>query len=108
MPTYPDEDIRNNVTGVVVVAVRVAHTGHCQSFSVLEAPSETIKAAVASALRGWAFQPWWPDGYVMQSLLTFYFVRKDQTYLVLSPADAGYVGKLGSRDVTANTTTERR
>jgi TonB family protein len=55
-PVYPEESLKNNVTGRVVVDILVDENGKVPEAKVKEAPDELTGQAVVEAAKKWEFQ----------------------------------------------------
>ena len=55
-PLYPEESLKNNVIGRVVVDILVDENGKVPEAKVREAPDELIGRAVVEAAKQWEFQ----------------------------------------------------
>lgn len=96
VPVYPEDAIRERKTGVAVAEIEIEPAGNVSRVTVLEAPSPSIEASVAGALRLWQFQPTSSQGGQVLKLrgkLTFYFVIQGGKGEVFSPGKAPYVGR---------------
>jgi TonB family protein len=56
-PTYPDESLRNHVTGRVVVQILVDENGKVPEATVMEAPDQFTGKSVVAAAKQWEFKP---------------------------------------------------
>jgi TonB family protein len=56
-PTYPDESLRNHVTGRVVVQILVDESGKVPEATVKEAPDQLTGESVVAAAKQWEFKP---------------------------------------------------
>ena len=55
-PVYPEESLKNKVTGRVVVSILVDENGKVPEAKVKEAPDESTGQAVVEAAKKWEFQ----------------------------------------------------
>ena len=96
VPRYPDEDVKAHKAGVAVAEIAVDEKGKVKAVRMLEAPSNTIAAAMSQALLEWKFAGGAingnPSGIVGK--VTYYFVFQHGKPVVLSPEDAPYLGPL--------------
>jgi TonB family protein len=56
-PTYPEESLKNHVTGRVIVRIIVDENGKVAVASVEQAPDQLTGESVALAAKGWEFEP---------------------------------------------------
>src|SRR5215831_1934509 len=56
-PVYPEESLKNHVTGKVIVDIVVDENGKVPEAKVEQAPDELTGEAVVAAARQWEFQP---------------------------------------------------
>jgi len=56
-PTYPEESLKNHVTGKVTVLIVVDENGKVPEASVKEAPDRLTGESVVAAARQWEFKP---------------------------------------------------
>ena len=56
-PNYPDESLRNHVTGRVIVAILVDENGKVPEATVKEAPDQLTGESVVAAAKQWEFKP---------------------------------------------------
>jgi len=95
MPSYPDGAIKKGESGLVVALVSVREDGVVLNVKILEAPSESIKASVLTALGAWRFNHGTINGKAtgITGKISFYFVLKKGVGIVFNPDDAPYVGR---------------
>jgi len=96
-PTYPQDALRQNISGVAVAQIQLTVEGKVETLDILQSPSPSIADAVRSALMQWQFQPsngsegkppLRPSGK-----LVFYFEIQEGKGSVLFPEETGYVGR---------------
>jgi TonB family protein len=96
-PEFPPEAIHLRQTGVAVAKMTVDENGKVAKVEILEAPSKSIGTSVLTALLGWHFDPsamnGQPTGFTGK--VTYYFVFQKGLPVVLSPAEAAYLGPQG-------------
>lgn len=94
VPQFPSDAAHANVTGVAVGQITFDVFGKPSAIEVVQAPTESIRHAVTTALWRWRLPAskggGAPASFV--SKVTFYFVTKGNQHLVLSPETAGFVG----------------
>ena len=56
-PTYPDESLKNHVTGKVVVKIVIDENGKVTETNVEQAPDQLTGEAVVAAAKQWEFKP---------------------------------------------------
>jgi TonB family protein len=56
-PTYPDDSLKNHVTGKVVVKIVIDETGKVAETNVEQAPDQLTGEAVVAAAKQWEFKP---------------------------------------------------
>lgn len=93
-PVYPEEAIRDRITGVVVAEICVPRGSTVAAIRISSAPSNAIAQSVKRALSQWAFRPMFQNGrYVAYGgKIIVYFVQQNNVWEVLEPSDAFYVG----------------
>lgn len=87
MPGFPPEARRRGVRGVSVAQLDVDEQGSVAAVQVLEAPDDSIKSAVADAIKQWKFKPSTINGepVMIRGKLTFYYVNKNGKARVENP-----------------------
>jgi rhodanese-related sulfurtransferase len=90
-PDYPQVSLGAGIHGVAVAQVRIAVDGHVNSVTILQAPDERIRTAVAQALAQWMFGPITlsdtKEPLEVTGKLTYYFVLAQGKGRVLSPEE---------------------
>ncbi len=56
-PTYPDESLKNHVTGRVIVQILVDENGKVPQATVQKAPDQLTGESVVAAAKQWEFKP---------------------------------------------------
>ena len=56
-PTYPEESLKHNVTGKVIVQILVDENGKVPDAKVTQAPDQLTGQAVVDAAKQWEFKP---------------------------------------------------
>ena len=56
-PTYPDDSLKNHVTGKVVVKILVDENGKVPAANVEQAPDQLTGESVVAAAKQWEFKP---------------------------------------------------
>src|SRR6266550_3235661 len=56
-PTYPDESLKNHVTGKVIVKILVDENGKVPEANVEQAPDQLTGESVVVAAKQWEFKP---------------------------------------------------
>lgn len=56
-PTYPDESLKNHVTGKVIVKIVVDENGNVPEANVEQAPDQLTGESVVAAAKQWEFKP---------------------------------------------------
>jgi TonB family protein len=56
-PTYPEESLKNNVTGKVTVKIIVDETGKVPEANVEQAPDQLTGESVVAVAKQWQFKP---------------------------------------------------
>ena len=96
-PEFPPEAIQLRQTGVAVAKMTIDENGKVAKVEILEAPSQSIATSVLTALSEWHFDPatmnGQPTGFTGK--VTHYFVFQKGLPVVLSPAEAPYLGPQG-------------
>jgi TonB family protein len=81
MPTYPDEAVRLNISGLVHIKLETNAAGEVLRIKVKPKTNSLLAQAVADAVTQWKFKPWpGPDGNHVPvfSRLTFDFRLNNQ------------------------------
>jgi len=94
MPEFPQEARKRGASGVSVAELEVDEQGDVSEVRVLEAPHESIKAAVVDAVRQWKFRRSTIGGEPVRvrSKLTFYYVNNGRKARVKNPRSAEQYG----------------
>jgi TonB family protein len=80
IPTYPEEALRQGVSGVVRIRIEISGEGDILRIRIKPRTNPMLKEAVVDAAKQWKFKPHYrSDGSVMPmfSRLTFVFVIND-------------------------------
>ena len=56
-PTYPDDSLKNHVTGKVIVKILVDENGKVPQANVEQAPDQLTGESVVAAAKQWEFKP---------------------------------------------------
>ena len=56
-PTYPDDSLKNHVTGKVIVKILVDENGKVPEANVEQAPDQLTGESVVAAAKQWEFKP---------------------------------------------------
>src|SRR5438045_5959170 len=56
-PIYPDESLKNHVTGKVIVQILVDENGRVPEATVKQAPDQLTGESVVAATKQWEFKP---------------------------------------------------
>jgi TonB family protein len=56
-PTYPDDSLKNHVTGKVIVQILVDENGRVPEATVKQAPDQLTGESVVAAAKQWEFKP---------------------------------------------------
>ncbi len=91
MPGFPEDSRKRGARGVSVAELDLDEQGNVADVRVIEAPDESIKAAVLDAVRRWKFRPSTVNGEPIRirSKLTFYYVNKKGKARVKNPRSVG-------------------
>jgi outer membrane biosynthesis protein TonB len=94
-PAFPAEALADRRTGVAVAEMELDERGGVMKVDVLEAPSESIRREMLAALRQWEFArlALVQQRVRFKSRVTFYFAIVNGSGRVLSPSEAGYLGR---------------
>jgi TonB family protein len=87
-PTYPAQDMKAGVRGVVVAQVVVTPDGKVDDVEILDAPSKAMGKAVENAVTHWEFAPKVSEPLRLRAKLTFYFTLTRGKAAVLYPSEA--------------------
>jgi TonB family protein len=87
VPKYPAKSLRTKSEGLAVASIKTDAHGKVVSVSILVAPDDDIKEAVAKALAGWTFSPAVLHGVMHPAVsrILFYFWCKGPAGEVVIP-----------------------
>ena len=122
-PDYPAGSIRASHQGIAIARICLGDrsagttTMAASSMEILTAPDEDIAQAMREALAKWRFRPPRREQggreipIKLSSKITYYFVKREQHWAVLSPTESFYLGprfaltgqKVGESMTSSNT-----
>ncbi len=87
LPSYPEDSKKDQISGVVVVELRLNEENKIDLVKVLEAPAKSMAEAAKVAVWRWKFPPPLPNDtrICMTGKLTFYFVIENGNAHVRNP-----------------------